>query len=298
MKKILFILCCAAALFSGCSAKKVNEDMAARDIPVEEQGLMDWIFYQVAPQLRTPNSNIGNRDTTRTKIKELTVNFKTNTCVLGKEISSSAGWIKNIYDKDEIPMANYACRSLYGPVDTTILMYNKDTVTIPYSTLRNGITHRKVWKTKPALITCDYNGDRLLRKDSCIVDEDDIPIEAYRINSEGNIERHYIYHYNEDGKIIGFTSALENGYNGVVTYKKNKKILKITSPDGKELVYSYLFDDQARLIKAETPAMITEYLNYDKNGNHTSTKVRMRRVLRCWYMTSRASTHTDIIYWE
>ena len=131
MKKILFILCCAAALFSGCSAKKVNEDMAARDIPVEEQGLMDWIFYQVAPQLRTPNSNIGNRDTTRTKIKELTVNFKTNTCVLGKEISSSAGWIKNIYDKDEIPMANYACRSLCGPVDTTMALQNNKVTARP-----------------------------------------------------------------------------------------------------------------------------------------------------------------------
>ena len=298
MRKILFILCCVAAVFSSCSAKKVNEDMAARAIPEEEQGMLDWVFYQVAPQLRTPNSKIGNRDTTRTKIKELTVNFENNTFILGKEIGSSTGWIKNVYDKDENPMANCICRSSDGPVDTTILLLDKDTVTIPYPNLRNGITHRKVWKTKSALITCNYNGERVLRKDSCIVDENDIPIEAYRTNSEGNIERHYIYHYNEDGEIIGFTSVLKNGYNGVVTYKKNKKILKITTPNGKELVYSYSFDDQARLVKAETPTMITKYLNYDKNGNHTDTKWRIRRVLRCWYMTSRASTHTDITYWE
>ena len=71
--------------------------MAARAIPEEEQGMLDWVFYQVAPQLRTPNSKIGNRDTTRTKIKELTVNFENNTFILGKEIGSSTGWIKNVY---------------------------------------------------------------------------------------------------------------------------------------------------------------------------------------------------------
>ena len=299
MKKILFILCCATALFSGCNAKKVNEDFAARSIPKEEQTLLNVVFYQIAPQLHTPISTLGGRDSTRAKIKELTVNIEYNSYLLGKKLKSSQSWIKNYYDEKEILIAHYTNRPPYETIDTVIGVRDQDAYTIYYvNHKKDGMTHQKTWKSGQSLITGDYNGDIFIGKDSCVYKEHDLPIESYRINSEGNVVRHYTYLYNEDEKIIGFTCAQENGYNGVVIYKKNKKILQIINPNGKKMVYSYFFDNNGRLVKSETPFMVTEYFNYDENGYCTDTKIRLRTVWRSWYLTNKSTTHTDIFYWE